>query len=141
MTALYKYFVNDCTTDDNNINIAMTLYDTFNNFFEHTDSTIFTVKSLIDAMLTSYSSNAFHYDRNYYIVQQLLIDDINDILLKHALYISSLHKSNLRYYQYDLESKTVYSIHNAITEYVHSTKATYNITAYINQYIDFYSNI
>lgn len=141
MTALYKYLVRNCKTDDSNITVAMTLYDTFNRFFEYTDSTIFTVKLLIDAMLDSYNSNAFHYDSDFYIVQKLLIEDVNDILLEHALYISNLHKSNLRYYQYDLESRTVYSIHNAITEYVHSTKATYNLTAYINQYIDFYSNI
>ena len=141
MTALYKYLIHECKSDDYNVSIAMTLYDTFNHFFEYTDSTIFTVRLLIDSMIDSYNSNAFRYDNDFYDVRKLLIEDVNDILLEHALYISAMHRNNLRYYQYDLENRTVYSIHNAITEYVHSTKATYNLTAYINQYIDFYSNI
>lgn len=121
-----------------NFKLVCTLLDTLENFFDFTDCTAFTAYALIKSLVTTYDMQS--YTDLYRENREILINEINDFLLKHALKLSA-NSHTQRFYYFDSDTETFKHDYNITEEYRHSITATYNITAYINQYIDFYSNI
>lgn len=122
-----------------NFKLVCTLLDMFDNFFDFTDCTVFTVYALIKSIITTYDMQAYKHDL-YRENKDILINEINDALLKRTFKLSADSHTSKRYY-FDSDTETMKSEYDITEEYRHSIKATYNITAYINQYIDFYSSI
>lgn len=121
-----------------NFKLVCTLLDMFDNFFDFTDCTVFTVYALIKSIVTTYDMQS--YEDLYSENRAILIDEINDVLLKRTFKLSAESHTSRRYY-FDSDTETLKSDSNITEEYRHNIKATYNLDAYINQYIDFYSNI
>lgn len=121
-----------------NFKLVCTLLDMFDNFFDFTDCTVFTVYALIKSIVTTYDMQS--YTDMYRENRKILIDEINDALLKRTFKLSANSPTSRRYY-FDSTTETLQSDSNITEQYRHSIKATYNLDAYINQYTDFYSNI
>lgn len=88
----------------------------------------------LQRLLKSLQETAFLKAFRTIDVEKKLFEQINNVLLDR--------KIDTNYYvYYDIDDATLYRVERINLIYKHETRALYNLDAYINQYIDYYSMI